>query len=106
MKAVIYTTYGSPDVLKLQEVEKPVPGAHEVLIKVHAASVNAGDWHLLRGKPFPVRLMYGLRTPKYRILGTDVAGEVEATGKEVTMFKPGDEVYGDLSGCGFGAFAE
>lgn len=106
MKAIKYTTYGSPDVLKLQEVEKPVPGAHEVLIKVHAASVNAGDWHLLRGEPFPVRLMYGLLKPKYRILGTDVAGQVAAAGKKVRMFKPGDEVFGDLSGCGFGAFAE
>lgn len=106
MKAIIYTNYGSPDVLELKEIEKPVPGEYEVLIKVRAASVNAGDWHLLRGEPFPLRLMFGLLKPKYQILGTDVAGQIEALGSKVKMFKPGDEVYGDLSGCGFGAFSE
>ncbi len=106
MQAIVYHTYGSPDVLKLEEVQKPVPHDHEVLVKVVAASAAAGDWHLLRADPFLMRFMAGLLTPKYKILGADVAGRVEAVGSNVTQFQPGDEVYGDLSGCGFGAFAE
>ena len=106
MKAIVYHNYGSPDVLKLEEVQKPVPQDDEVLVKVIAASVAAGDWHLLRADPFLVRFMYGLRTPKYKILGSDVAGRVEAVGRNVTQFQPGDEVFGDLSLSGFGAFAE
>ncbi len=106
MNAVVITQYGSPDVLKFKEVQKPVPGDDEVLIKVHAAAVNAGDWHLMRADPFMIRLMYGLQKPKFEILGTDVAGTVEAIGKNVTQFQPGDEVFGNLSGSGFGAFAE
>ncbi len=106
MKAIIATRYGSPDVLELREVEKPTPKADEVLVKIHAAAVNAGDWHLLRADPFLIRLMYGLLAPKYPILGSDMAGRVEAVGRDVTQFKPGDEVFGDLSGSGFGAFAE
>lgn len=106
MKAIICTKYGSPDVLKFEEVQKPVPGDDEVLIKVHAAAANAGDWHLMRADPFMIRLMYGLQKPKHEILGTDVAGCVEAIGKNVTEFQPGDEVFGNMSSSGFGAFAE
>src|SRR5213082_1018829 len=107
MRAIVYHTYGSPDVLKLEEVQKPVPQDDEVLVKVHATSVNAGDWHFLRPKPFLMRLMgYGILTPKHTILGSDIAGRVEAVGRNVTQFQVGDEVFGDLSGCGFGGFAE
>ena len=106
MQAIVYHTYGSPDVLKLEEVETPTPKDNEILVKVQAAATAAGDWHLLRADPFLVRLMYGLLTPKYKILGADVAGRVEAVGRSVTQFQPGDEVFGDLSRCGFGAFAE
>ncbi len=106
MQAIVYHNYGSPDVLKLEEVQKPVPQDNEVLVKVIAASTAAGDWHLLRADPFLVRLMSGLLKPKYKILGSDVAGRVEAVGRNVTQFQPGDEVFGDLSQCGFGAFAE
>lgn len=103
---MIYTQYGSPDVLQLKEIAKPTPKDDEVLIKVYAAANNAADWHLLRGDPFMLRLAYGLRKPKNTILGADVAGRVEAVGSQVKQFKPGDEVFGDISGCGFGAFAE
>jgi NADPH:quinone reductase-like Zn-dependent oxidoreductase len=106
MKAIIYTRYGSPDVLQLKEVEKPTPTDDQVLIKVHSASAAAGDWHLLRAKPFLIRLMSGILRPKHQILGADVAGRVEAVGRNVTQFQPGDEVLGNLSSCGFGAFAE
>jgi len=106
MKAIVCRQYGSPDVLRLEEVEKPTAAGDRVLIRVRASSVNAGDWHILRADPFLVRLVYGLRRPKYPILGTDVAGVVEAVAGEVTQFKPGDEVFGDLSGCGFGGFAQ
>jgi NADPH:quinone reductase-like Zn-dependent oxidoreductase len=106
MKAIVCTKYGSPDVLKFEEVQKPVPGDDEVLIKVHAAAANAGDWHLMRADPFMIRFMFGLQKPKHEILGTDVAGRIEAIGKYVTQFQVGDEVFGDMSGSGFGAFAE
>jgi NADPH:quinone reductase-like Zn-dependent oxidoreductase len=109
MKAIVQTKYGSPDVLRLAEVEQPVvPNGMPdgVLVKIHAASVNAADWHLMRGTPYFSRLMYGVRQPRHKILGTDVAGEVVAVGGGVTQFKPGDQVFGDLSECGFGAFAE
>ena len=108
MKAIVYHTYGSPDVLKLEEVEKPTPKDNEVLVKVHAASVNAGDWaHLLRGKPFLMRLMgFGLLKPKHQILGSDIAGRVEAVGRSVKQFQPGDEVFGNTAKYGFGGFAE
>ncbi len=107
MKAIVRTRYGSPDVLKLEEVEKPTPKDNEVLIHVHAASVNAADWHLLRGEPFLVRPMVGgLLKPKHQILGAAIAGRVEAVGSNVQQFQPGDEVFGDLSGCGWGGFAE
>jgi NADPH:quinone reductase-like Zn-dependent oxidoreductase len=106
MKAIVYHHYGSPDVLGLTEVEKPTPKDDEVLLKVHAASVNPADWHLLRGKPYIARLQLGLRKPKDRVLGCDVAGQVEAVGKNVTMLRPGDEVFGSPFMHGFGAFAE
>ncbi len=106
MKAIVCRKYGSPDVLRLEEIEKPTPKDHEVLLKVHAASANAGDWHLLRGEPFPVRLMFGLLKPRIKILGADVAGRVAAVGRNVSQFQPGDAVFGDISVCGFGAFAE
>jgi NADPH:quinone reductase-like Zn-dependent oxidoreductase len=106
MKAIVYHTYGSPDVLKLEEVQKPVPRDDEVLVKVHAASVNAGDWHLLRAKPFLVRLSSGLLKPKNTILGSDIAGRVEAVGRNVKQFQPGDEVFGNTAKYGFGGFAE
>jgi len=106
MKAIVYTEYGSPDVLHLKEVVKPTPKDNEVLVKVHAVSANAADVHLLRADPFLIRLSSGLLKPKNTILGSDVAGRVEAVGGNVKQFKPGDEVFGDISGCGWGGFAE
>ena len=106
MKAMVYTTYGSPDVLQLTQVEKPTLRDNDVLIQIHAASLNAGDRILLRGDPFMVRLTAGLRKPKHQILGADVAGRVAAVGRTVTQFQVGDAVFGDLSDSGYGAFAE
>ena len=106
MKAIVYHNYGSPDELKLEEIQKPTPKDNEVLVKIVAASTAAGDWHLLRAEPFLVRFMSGLLTPKYKILGADMAGRIEAVGRNVKQFQLGDEVFGDLSLCGFGAFAE
>jgi NADPH:quinone reductase-like Zn-dependent oxidoreductase len=106
MKAMVYTKYGPPDVLELAEVEKPVAKGDEVLLKVHATSVNPADWHLLRGDPYIARLQLGLRKPKHRVLGCDVAGQIEAVGENVEMLQPGDEVFGSPFMHGFGAFAE
>jgi NADPH:quinone reductase-like Zn-dependent oxidoreductase len=106
MKAIVYTEYGSPDVLELQEVAKPTPKDNEVLIKIYAASLNAADWHYLRADPFLIRFTSGLLKPKNIFLGADLAGRVEAVGGAVTQFKPGDEVFGDLSESGRGTFAE
>ena len=107
MRAIVYHTYGSPDVLKLEEVQKPVPQDDEVLVQVHATSVNAGDWHLLRAKPFLMRFMgFGLLKPKHTILGSDIAGRVEVVGRNVTQFQSGDEVFGNTAKSGFGGFAE
>ena len=106
MKAMVNMKYGPPDVLELTEVERPTPKDNEVLLKVHAASVNPADWHLLRGDPYIARLQLGLRYPKTRVLGCDVAGRVEAVGKNVTTLQPGDEVFGSPFMHGFGAFAE
>jgi NADPH:quinone reductase-like Zn-dependent oxidoreductase len=103
MKAIVYAEYGSPDVLYLKDVEKPTPQDNEVLIKVHAAAANPLDWHLMRGAPFVARLENGLRKPKNTTLGADIAGVVEAVGKNVTQFQPGDPVFGEV---GFGGFAE
>jgi NADPH:quinone reductase-like Zn-dependent oxidoreductase len=105
MKAIVYEKYGPPDVLQLKEVAKPTPKDNEVLVKVHAASVNAGDLETLRGT-WVARFGGPLR-PQYKILGTDVAGQVEAVGVNVKQFQPGDEIWGDLSyPYGFGTFAE
>lgn len=107
MKAVVYTQYGTPDVLQFTEVAKPSPKDDEVLVRVHATALNMADYYNLKGEPFIARLMSGgLRAPKKTILGADVAGTVEAVGKNVTTFHPGDAVYGDLSGGGLGGFAE
>jgi NADPH:quinone reductase-like Zn-dependent oxidoreductase len=102
MKAAVYSRYGSPDVVQIKDVEKPVPKDDEVLVKVRAASVNPLDCHCIRGTPYLIRIMTGLRQPKGTRPGVDVAGQVEAVGRNVTRFKPGDEVFG---GCR-GAFAE
>ncbi len=106
MKAIIQTQYGSPDVLKLEEVAKPVPAADEVLIKIVGASANAADWHLLRGTPFFFRFDSGLLKPKNPIIGNDVAGTIEAVGANVTDFKVGDRVFGETSRTGFGGYAQ
>jgi len=107
MKAIVYTEYGPPeDVLELKEVEKPTPKEDEVLVRVHAASVNHTDWHLLTGEPFVARLWSGLLKPKHKIPGGDIAGRVEAVGRNVKQFQPGDEVFGDKAACGWGCFAE
>ncbi|MBD7971034.1 NAD(P)-dependent alcohol dehydrogenase [Paenibacillus gallinarum] len=105
MDAMVYDFYGTPEVLRLEKVEIPKPKDNEVLIEVHAASVNSWDWDLLRGKPFMNRIG-ALRHPRYRILGADVAGRVISVGMHVKRCKPGDEVFGDLSSCGWGGFAE
>ena len=102
MKAVVYCDYGAPDVLKLETIAKPVPNDDQVLIKVRAASVNPYDWHFMRGEPFIMRLGNGLRKPKNTRIGVDFSGVVEAVGKNVTQFKPGDEVFGGRTG----SFAE
>ena len=105
MKAIVYQKYGSPDVLALQEVDKPAVTDGHVLVRVHAASVNPIDWHFLRGTPLIVRIFAGLVKPKRKILGGDVAGSVEAVGGDVTQLQPGDEVFGS-PGFDLGAFAE
>ena len=102
MKAIIQDRYGPPEVLRLGEVDKPVAGDDEVLVRVHAASVNARDWHMMRGDPYAARLAMGFRGPKIKVRGTDFAGRVEAVGSAVTRFHTGDEVFGEVEG----AFAE
>src|SRR6266511_5770305 len=97
MKAIVYAEYGQPDVLQLKEVATPVPADDEVLIKVHAVSVNRSDWEGLIGKPLYARLG-GLRKPSQQILGSDIAGRVEKVGKDNTQFQPGDEVFGEIPG--------
>lgn len=106
MKAILCPRYGSPDVLQLKEVAKPTPKDNEVLVKIHAAAVNPLDWHFMRGAPFFMRFMLGLFKPKSPILGADFAGRIEAVGKDVTLFRVGDEIFGDLSGGNLGTFAE
>src|SRR5262245_19977587 len=98
MKAIVYSSYGSPDVLRYEEIPKPAPKSSEVLIKVRAASVNPIDWHFMRGSPYLMRLGTGLSKPKLSQLGTDVAGEVDAVGTNATQFKPGDFVFGTCRG--------
>lgn len=106
MKAIVCDQYGSPEVLELKEIKKPLPTENQVLVRIHSASLNFGNLVLLSGKPFLVRFAFGLTKPKYSIPGGDIAGTVEAVGKDVTQFQVGDEVFGDLSGCGWGGFAE
>lgn len=104
---MVFHKYGLPDVLQLEKVDKPTPSDDEVLVKIHMSSVNDWDWQLLRGVPFANRTMYGLMKPKkVKILGLDIAGTVESVGKDVTKFKIGDDVFGDISGNRFGGFAE
>jgi NADPH:quinone reductase-like Zn-dependent oxidoreductase len=102
MKAIVQDRYGSPDVLRLRDVDKPVVKDGEVLVRVHAAAVNIGDWHLLRGIPYIMRMAFGLLKPRREIPGLDLAGQVEAVGADVRQFAPGDEVFGWCKG----AFAE
>jgi NADPH:quinone reductase-like Zn-dependent oxidoreductase len=106
MKAFLYQKYGPPETLRMAEVDKPTPNADEVLVKVLAVSVNAADWHVLRGKPLFSRATLGLLRPKQQILGVDIAGRVEAVGSVVTRFQAGDEVYANLLDHGYGGFAE
>jgi NADPH:quinone reductase-like Zn-dependent oxidoreductase len=105
MKAVVFTRYGTSDSLELRELARPTPGDGEVLVRVHAASVNDWDWQALQGISFVNRLVFGLRRPKRQVLGSDIAGRVEALGRSTARFRPGDEVFGDLSGR-WGGFAE
>lgn len=102
MKTIVKDRYGSPDLLRIEEVDTPVPNPDQVLVRVHATAINAHDWHMLRGKPYLARLTEGLRRPKERILGLDVAGVVESVGAEVTHVTPGERVFGSR----YGAFAE
>lgn len=106
MKAVLLPRYGTEEVLQFGEVPTPQPEPHEVLVRVHAASLNDWDWAVVQGKPFAARLLHGLLRPRVRIPGCDMAGRVEAVGSQVTTLQPGDEVYGDLCESGFGTFAE
>ncbi len=107
MKAIVLTKYGPPDVLKLEEVEKPIQGDDEVLVEVHAASVTHSNLTLITGEPFVGRLGgFGLLKPKLKIPGSDIAGRVEVVGRNIKQFRPGDEIFGDLSECGRGGFAE
>lgn len=106
MKAIISQKYGTPDDLILTNLEKPVPTSKQVLVKVHAASLNYSNLVLLSGKPFLARFAFGLRKPKYSVPGSDMAGTVEKVGDDVTLFQPGDDVFGDLSIFGWGAFSE
>jgi NADPH:quinone reductase-like Zn-dependent oxidoreductase len=102
MKAIVQVKYGSPDVLQLRDIDKPVVKTSEVLVRVRAAAVNIGDWHLMRGLPYVARVVFGLRKPRREIPGLDIAGQVEAVGTDVKQFRPGDEVFGWCKG----AFAE
>jgi NADPH:quinone reductase-like Zn-dependent oxidoreductase len=103
MKAIVYRCYGNPEVLKLEQIAKPTPADDRVLVKVHAASVNPLDWHYMQGKPYIMRPMAGVGKPDSILMGSDFAGTVEAVGKNVTRFKPGDEVFGDRDGA-FGEY--
>jgi NADPH:quinone reductase-like Zn-dependent oxidoreductase len=105
MKAVVIHGYGSSETLKIEEIDRPVPADDEMVIRVRAASVNAGDWHLMRGDPWLVRLGFGLCRPRIKVLGADAAGTVVAVGAGVQEFQVGDEVIADLSASGFGGFA-
>ena len=103
MKAMVRDRYGSPDVLELTDIDKPEPADDEVLLRVHGASVNPADWHILRGAPYIARMQFGLGKPKDRVLGCDVAGHIEAVGNNVTILQPADEVFGSPFMHGLGA---
>jgi NADPH:quinone reductase-like Zn-dependent oxidoreductase len=105
MKAVVYHEYGSPDVLELEEIDMPVVKDDEVLVRVRASSANPADWHYMRGLPYVMRPQAGLRKPKNSLLGRDIAGQVEAVGKDVTRFRPGDEVFTEVGAGGFAEYA-
>lgn len=106
MKAIVSEQYGNPGIMKLKEVEKPLPKPNEVLIKIHNTSLNAADWRFLRGAPYFMRLMFGVFKPKIKILGADIAGEIVDIGMEISQFKIGDRVFGDIMSDGFGGLAE
>jgi NADPH:quinone reductase-like Zn-dependent oxidoreductase len=107
MKAIVYGKYGSPDVLRMEDIQKPIPGDDEVLVKIYAVSINSWDWDTLTGKPFEYRFLYGLLKPKStKIHGCDIAGKIEEIGKNVKHLQVGDDVFGDLAEEGWGAFAE
>ncbi len=106
MEAIVYDTYGSPEVLQLREIDKPAVTEDDVLLRIRAASANPLDWHFMRGEPYLMRMMTGVRKPKYRGLGADVAGQIEAVGKNVTQPRVGDEVFGIIGGCAQGSFGE
>jgi NADPH:quinone reductase-like Zn-dependent oxidoreductase len=105
MQAIIWTQYGSPDVLQLKEIAKQTPKSDEVLVKIQAASANPLDWHRMRGAPFIARLSEGLRKPQNTSIGADIAGQIEAVGSGVTTFKVGDEVFGEIFAGGFAEYA-
>ena len=107
MKAIVYEKYGSPDVLRMEDIERPIPGDKEVLVKVHAVSINSWDWDTLTGKPFEYRFLFGLLHPKStKMHGCEIAGVVEKIGEHIKHFQVGDEVFGDIAEDGWGAFAE
>ena len=106
MNAILLKEYGLPNTLEVGDLAKPIPNENEVLVKIHSASINDWDWGLIRGKPFVIRLFFGLRKPKIHIPGVDISGEIEAVGSNVRSFQIGDEIYCDLSECGCGGFAE
>jgi NADPH:quinone reductase-like Zn-dependent oxidoreductase len=98
MKAIVQDRYGSPDVLELRDIDRPSPADHEVLVRVHAAALNAYDWHFMRGDPYLARTSMGFGGPKQKVRGNDFAGRVEAVGSQVRDLEPGDEVFGGVDG--------
>ncbi len=106
MKAILLKDYGLPNLLEIGDVAKPIPNENEVMVKIHSASINDWDWGLIRGKPFVIRLFFGLRKPNIAIPGIDISGKIEAVGSNVRSFQIGDEIYCDLSECGCGGFTE
>jgi len=105
MRAIVFSSYGSPDVLELKEIDKPAVKDKEVLIRIRAAAANPADWRMMRGDPYLVRVTTGLRKPKtVAVLGSDMAGQVEAVGKDVTGFRPGDDVYAEVDAGGFAEY--